>query len=229
MTFELSSASVATRDQARAFARSVRARAAEIDRAAAVPVELVRELATLDASDAMALVVAVEEVAVASAAVAAGVVAGNGGPVMGLSGLRGASAPEETPRAQLALAAIALGVGRAALESALAEVRQTSATPAEVEKPQWLVADVATELDAARLLTYKAASTMSDADIALARLLASAAAQRAVDAAVRVAGASALADGSALERLARDMRVLSVLLGSEERHRAIAAEGLLPR
>jgi len=115
------------------------------------------------------------------------------------------------------------------MESALAEVRQTAATPTAVEKPQWLVADVATDLDAARLLTYKAASTMTDADVAVARLLASAAAQRAVDAAVRVAGASALAEGSALERLSRDMRVLSVLLGTEENHRAIAAEGLLPR
>ena len=91
------------------------------------------------------------------------------------------------------------------------------------------MADVATDLEAARLLTYRAAGTKATADIALARLLASAAAQRAVDAAVRVAGASALAEGSALERLARDVRVLSVLLGTEERHRTIAAEGLLPR
>jgi hypothetical protein len=229
MTFELSSASVATREQARRFAQVVRAQAADIDRAAAVPAALARELAAFDARDALALVVLVEEIAVASAAVATGVVAGQGGQVIGLSGLRGASAPEDSSRAQLALAAIALGVGRAALESALVEVRQAPATPSQVEKPQWLVADVATDLDAARLLTYKAASTMTDADIAVARLLASAAGQRAVDAAVRVTGTTALAEGRALERLSRDMRVLSVLLGTEENHRAIAAEGLLPR
>jgi hypothetical protein len=228
MTFDLSSETVAAREQAAAFAQRVRSQAAEIDRASSVPPGLARELAAFDASDALAMVVMVEEIAVASAAVATSVVAGQSGAALGLSGLRGASVPENTPRAQLALAAMALGVGRAAMQSALADVRQT-ATPTEVEKPQWLVADVATDLDAARLLTYKAARSMTDADIALARLLASAAAQRAVDAAVRVAGPSALADGSVLERLSRDMRVLSVLLGTEEDCRAVAAEGLLPR
>ncbi len=229
MTFELSSESLAARERARTFAHTVSAQAAEIDRLAAVPAELSRGLAALGSGDPLATVVMVEEIAVASAAVAAGVVTGDNGHVLGLSGLRGARAPDDTPRTQLALAGIALGVGRAAVESALAEMRQSTATPTRVERPQWLVADVATDLDAARLLTYKAAATMTNADIALARLLASAAAQRAVDAAVRVAGAGALTDGSALERLARDVRVLSVLLGTEEDHRAIAAEALLPR
>jgi hypothetical protein len=228
MTFGLSSESVAARDQVRAFAQVVQARAAEIDRTSTVPAELARELTQLDVSDALTMVITVEEIAVASAAAAMAMVEDNDGGALGLSGLRGARAPEIGPRGQLALAAIALGVGRAAMESALADVRQ-AATPTAVEKPQWLVADVATDLDAARLLTYKAARTMTDADIAVARLLASAAAQRAVDAAVRVAGVSALADGSPLERLSRDVRVLSVLLGTEEDHRATAAAGLLPR
>jgi alkylation response protein AidB-like acyl-CoA dehydrogenase len=229
MTFELSSESLARRDRARAFADIVRPRAAEIDRLAALPAELSGELAAFASDDALTTVVMVEEIAVASAAVAVSQVAGPSGRVLGLSGLRGASALDDTPRAQLALAGIALGVGRAAAESALAEIRQSTGTAPAVEKPQWLMADVATDLDAARLLTYKAAGTMATGDIALARLLASAAAQRAVDAAVRVTGASALAEGSALERLARDVRVLSVLLGTEEDHRAVAAEALLPR
>jgi alkylation response protein AidB-like acyl-CoA dehydrogenase len=229
MTFELSSESLAVRDQARTFARTLRDRAAEIDRAAAVPADVSRELAAFGPADALTTVVMVEEIAVASAAVAAGVVAGAGAPGLGLSGLRGASEPEATTRSQLALAAIALGVGRAAVESALSDLRQSSATPSEVEKPQWLVADVATDLEAARLLTYRAAGTMSAADVALARVLASAAAQRAVDAAVRIAGSDALTEGSALERWSRDVRVLSVLLGTEEHHRAVAADGLLPR
>jgi alkylation response protein AidB-like acyl-CoA dehydrogenase len=233
MTFELSSESLAVRDRARTFAQTLRERAAEIDRAAAVPADVSRELAAFGPADALTTVVMVEEIAVASAAVAAGVVAGAGAPGLGLSGLRGASAPEATTRSQLALAAIALGVGRAAVESALSDLRQSSGTPAEAdkqnEKPQWLVADVATDLEAARLLTYRAAETMSAADVALARVLASAAAQRAVDTAVRIAGADALTEGSALDRWSRDVRVLSVLLGTEENHRAVAAEGLLPR
>ena len=229
MTFDLSSEALARRDQARAFADIVRPRAAEIDRLAAVPAELSNELTALDSDDALAAVVVVEEIAVASAAVAVSLIAGHGGRVLGLSGLRGAIALDDTPRAQLALAGIALGVGRAALESALAEIRLSTETALAVEKPQWLIADVATDLDAARLLTHKAAGTMATVDIARARLLASAAAQRAVDAAVRVTGAGAVAEGSTLERLARDVRVLSVLLGTEEDHRAAAAEALLPR
>jgi alkylation response protein AidB-like acyl-CoA dehydrogenase len=229
MTFELSSECLAARDQARTFAHTLRDRAGEIDRAAAVPADVSRQLTAFGSADALTTVVIVEEIAVASAAVAAGVVAGAGAPGLGLSGLRGAGAPEPTTRSQLGLAAIALGVGRAAVESALSDLRQSSAAPTEMEKPQWLVADVATDLEAARLLTYRAAGTMSAADIALARVLASAAAQRAVDAAIRIAGADALTEGSALDRWSRDVRVLSVLLGTEENHRAVAAEGLLPR
>ena len=228
MTFELSSESVIARDKARALAQVVMPQAAQIDRTASVPAELSGELAALTSNHPLVTVVMAEELAVASAAVAINVVAGNGSRTLGLSGLRGAIVPEDTPRVQLALAGVALGVGRAAVEAALAELRRSSGTPSDVEKPQWVVADVATDLDAARLLTYKAAGTMTNADIALARLLASAAAQRAVDAALRVAGVSAVAEGSALERLARDVRVLLVLLGTEENQRAIAAEGLLP-
>ena len=229
MTFELSAEYLATRDQARALVVTVLAQAAEIDRTSSVPAELSRQLTALVSDDRLAVVVAIEEIAVASAAAAVGVAAGESSRPLGLAGLRGASAPDDSPNAQLALAAVALGVGRAAIESALADLRQASAAPADVDKPQWVVADAATDLDAARLLTYQAAKTMSDVDIALARLLATGAAHRAVDAALRVAGASALADGRALERLSRDVRVLSVLLGTEENQRAIAAEGLLPR
>jgi alkylation response protein AidB-like acyl-CoA dehydrogenase len=229
MTFELSSEAAAARDRARGLAQLARARAAEIDRTAHVPADLADQVAAVAVEDALATVVSVEEIAVASAALAANIVAGAESGALGLTGLRGARQPDDTPRAQLALAATALGVGRAAVEATLADVRQATNASRAVDKPHWLVADVATDLDAARLLTYKAAGTMADADIALARLLASTAAQRAVDAAVRVAGVSALAEGSALERWSRDVRVLAVLLGTEERHRAIAAEGLLPR
>jgi hypothetical protein len=229
MTFELHAEALAARDAARALAQTVRPQADEIDRTAAVPAEFSRHIAALGSSDPLTAVVTAEEIAAASAAVAVGLVAGTERPALGLSGLRGAGAPDDTPRARLALAAVALGVGRAAMEAALADLRAAPTNPSGVEKPQWLVADVATDLDAARLLTYKAAATMADADIALARLLASAAAQRAVDAAVRIAGASALVAGSPLERLSRDVRVLSVLLGTEEHQRAIAAEALLPQ
>ena len=226
MTFELSAEALRARDQARALAEAIRPQASAIDRTAAIPAELARELATLGSTDPMATVVMVEEIASACAAAATGLLAGKAGKALGLTGLRGAFGPEDSPRTQLALAAVALGVGRAALEAALEGVRQPAAS--DVERPQWVVADVATDLDAARLLTYKAAGTMKRADVALARLQASAAAERAVDVAVRVVGSTALTTDSVIERLTRDVRVLSVLLGTEEDHRAVAAEALLP-
>jgi alkylation response protein AidB-like acyl-CoA dehydrogenase len=137
---------------------------------------------------------------------------------------------EGSPLAQAVLAAAALGIGRAATEAALTELRRSTATPgADVEKPHWVIADVATDLDAARLLTYKAALTSNASDSSMARLMAVAAAGRAVDAALRVIGPGALAEGHVIERLARDVRALSVLAGTEEDHRAAVADALFPR
>lgn len=227
MTFELSPQHAAIRDEARALARTINAE--EIERTATVPAEISRAASALAATDALAQAIVAEEIAAVSAAAAARLAAASGGRALALSGLRGGAELETSPRTHLVLSAVALGVGRAALDAALHELRRSTATAgADVEKPHWVVADVATEIDAARLLTYKAAVSTSDADIAMARLMASAAATRAVDAAVRVIGTAALVSGSVVERLARDVRALSVLSGTEEDQRAMAAEGLLP-
>ena len=243
MTFDLSPEQQTARARARAFAASLQPRAADIDREALVPPDVRDEAAAVAAGDELTTVVALEEIAAESAAVAVAVsafakapsdksadrAAGADATPLGLAGLRGAPTLEDSPAVQLALAAIAVGAGRKALEQSLEELRRSNATRgAAVEKPHWVVADVATELDAARLLTYKAARSKSDADIAIARLMASAAAERAAAAALRIAGAEALAPGSILERLSRDVRALALLLGTEERQRATAAEGLLP-
>jgi hypothetical protein len=231
MTFELSAEHLALRDRARAVAAVVKDAASEIDRTAAVSAEMIQEAAAVCGGDPLGLVVGVEELAAASAAVAicAARRPSSSAAPFGLAGLRGAAALDESPRSQLVLTATALGIARSAVERALDEIRQTGAVAgADVEKPHWVVADTATEVEAARLLTYKAARTASDADIALARLMASSAAQRAVDTALRVAGPKALQEGSVLERLSRDVRAVALVLGTEERQRAVAAEGLLP-
>ena len=102
----------------------------------------------------------------------------------------------------------------------------------ERQHVQQVLADVATEIDGARLLVYKAARTAAqgaEADIAMARLLASGAAARAIDTALRLAGPAGYAPGSPLERLARDIRAIVLVHGTEERQRATAADGLLPQ
>ena len=230
MTFEFSAEHTAVRDRARQFAQSLVARALDIDRTGEIPAELHTQAAGFASDDAFAAVVAAEEIATVSAAVAASVASSTRGQAVALSGLRGAAAPEPSSRGQLVLAAMALGIGRAAVEQALFELRQSTATPgAEVEKPHWVVADTATDVDAARLLTYKAAHTLADADVAVARLMAGAAAERAVNAALRVTGPDALAAGTLLERLSRDVRAVALIAGTEEQQRATAADALFPR
>lgn len=239
MTFELSASQEAVRGKARVFAaQRLAAHAQDIDRASAVPVEIAREaLALLEqCDDAGAQVAALEEIAVASGAVAVAAVAGLGehSHSSDLSGLRGATLPDNSPRAQLALAAVALGLGKAALDHALDEIRRATAHPQEGrERPHWVLADAATELEAARLMTRSAAQVLdrgdADSEVALARLMASAAARGAVAVALRIAGAEGYRDGSLLERLARDAHAISLLMGTEEQHRATAAEGLLPQ
>jgi hypothetical protein len=239
MTFDLSPEQLSARERARALAARVTPQAAEIDLRASVPDDIARDAAAVlddSARDPLATVLTIEALAAASAAVAMMAASGTGtqGDLLNLSGLRGAMALDDSPRAQLLLAAVALGLGQRALDNAISDLRAAADTRSgNGEKPHWVMADAATELDAARLLTYRAAQSGahsgSDSVIAMARLLASTAAQHAVDAALGIAGADGLREGSLLERLARDVRAVALVLGAEEQMRATAAEGLLPQ
>ena len=237
MTFELSTDDLAARDRARSFASDrVRPQAGDIDRTAVVPQELTAAATALvtDAGSALARAIVIEELATASGAVALNALPNGRGKDLGLPGLRGASLPTDTPGAQLSLAAVALGLGQAAINHALADLRQAQVGEGgTTEKPHWIVADAATDLEAARLLTRSAAQVMDSrqggkASIAIARLMASSAARTAVDVAVRIAGPQGYRDTSLLERLSRDVQTIGLLLGSEDDQRARAAEELLP-
>ena len=233
MTFELSQRHQAARDRARVFAREVVTPQADaIDRSGQIPAAILADAEVLPAaSDLVTVVVVVEELAAASAAAALAVALGVGVPAS-LAGLRGAPEPDRSPRAQVVLTAAALGVGRAALDQAIADLRESSAHPGGDEKPHWAVADAATELDAARLLTFKAAAAPAgerhDAEIAMARLLTASAARHAIDVALRLGGSRAFESGSLLDRLSRDARALALVGGGEEQLRGTAAAGILP-
>ncbi len=130
-----------------------------------------------------------------------------------------ASIPEPNRiRARLIAAAVALGVGRAAIEHALDWMKKSGVKPGPDEQaPHWAIADGATDVAAARLLTYGAAQMLDrgeNADAAIARAFdfAANAAERAVEAAVRVLGASGFTRGGILDRLSRDARTLQVIL-----------------
>ena len=132
---------------------------------------------------------------------------------------------------RVGIAAQSLGVGQAALHEAIAHAqrRQTFGRPiAKYQAVQWFVADMATELEAARLLTWKAAAaqdlgTLSGAEAAMAKLAASESAHRAADKAMQVLASAGYRRGSPVERLFRDIRASEIYQGTSEVQRMIIA------
>jgi hypothetical protein len=112
----------------------------------------------------------------------------------------------------LMAAAAAIGIGRAAIAHAREWMKSNDVKPGPDETvPHWAFADGATDVEAARLLTYSAAQMLdrgenADDAITRAHVFAANAAQRAVDAAIRVVGD--FSRGGVLERLSQDAKTL---------------------
>lgn len=135
-------------------------------------------------------------------------------------------------RIRTLLAAAALGMGKRALREALQTARTQKHRGAGGEQTvQGLLADSATELDAATMLTYKAATSQvpSLAEASMAKLAATEATQRAVARATQVVGVDSLRSGHVVERLAQDVRALELFAGRTEALREAVAEAALPR
>jgi len=135
-------------------------------------------------------------------------------------------------RVRVLLSAAGLGMGRRALHEALVAAHGRTGHGAGGEQTvQGLLADAATELDAAMLLTWKAAaaSTLSLADASMAKLAATEATQRAVARATQVVGADSFRKGHIIERLAQDVRTLELFAGRTEALREAVALETLPR
>jgi alkylation response protein AidB-like acyl-CoA dehydrogenase len=143
----------------------------------------------------------------------------------------GATTPSMT-RVRVLLAAAALGMGRRALHEALSVARGHTGRGAGGEQTvQGLLADSATDLDAARLLTWKAASsrTPSLAEASMAKLASTDATQRAVARATQVVGVDSFRAEHIVERLAQDVRALELFAGRTEALREAVALETLPR
>ena len=232
MTFDLSSYQAAAQARAREAAATFAALAGDIDASAQVPASALKAVAALglwEGQDRVAAMLMIEELAVASPAVAVrGALALDGAPA-DLAGLRGVPrVPAPEPRHYLVMAAVCLGIGRAALDEAIDVARMRNDRPAgePSDPPHWVLADAATEVAAARLLLQAAAA---DGGIPAPAVMvhAAAAAGRAVDAAVRIVGPDACRPGSGLERGARDARAAWLILGTEDDARRAAAAALL--
>ena len=136
---------------------------------------------------------------------------------------------------RVAIAAQALGVGQAALDAALAHAKHHEAFGqpiANYQAIQWMLADSATELDAARMLMLKAADARARVErttleAAMAKLAASEAAHRAADRAMQVLASQGSRRGSVVERLFRDVRATEIYQGTSEVQRMVIAEQIL--
>src|SRR5262249_13694685 len=132
---------------------------------------------------------------------------------------------------RVAIAAQALGVSQASLDEALAYAkrRHTFGQPiATYQAIQWMLADMATELDAARMLTWKAAAAKQtqeriSLEASMAKLYASEAAHRAADKSMQILASAGYRRGSRVERLFRDVRATEIYQGPSEVQRMIIA------
>ncbi len=129
----------------------------------------------------------------------------------------------------------AIGIGTAALEAATtyAKERQAFGKPiAEYQAMQWMLADSRTELDAARLLTLRAAwlkegHAAFTREASIAKLFASEAAVRVCNRAMQVHGGYGYIRQFPVERYLRDVRVTTIYEGTSEIQRMVIARDLI--
>lgn len=132
--------------------------------------------------------------------------------------------------------AAACGISARALQEAATYAdhrRQFGSALSEFQATKIALADMATELDASRLLVYRAAWTRDGGaarvtrESSMAKLFATEAAQRVVDRAVQIHGGLGVTRGSVVERLYREVRALRIYEGTSEIQRLVIAEQVL--
>jgi acyl-CoA dehydrogenase len=132
--------------------------------------------------------------------------------------------------------AAACGMARRALDEALRYAstrKQFGRLLGEHQLVQEKLADMVTELDAARLLVYRAAYARDTSEGRLtreaseAKLFATEAAGRIIDSAVQIHGGAGLVRGSVVERLYRDVRALRIYEGTSEIQKLVIAGQLM--
>jgi alkylation response protein AidB-like acyl-CoA dehydrogenase len=136
---------------------------------------------------------------------------------------------------RIGIAAQAAGTIAAALEASVRYARERRAFGVPIAEHQairFLLADMATDRDAARLLTLRAAALKEAGrpfgrEAAMAKLLASEAAQRAVSRAVQIHGGYGYVGDFPVERLFRDARVQTLYEGTSEIQRLVIARETL--
>ncbi len=136
---------------------------------------------------------------------------------------------------RVGIAAQALGIARAAHEEAVAYAKERRAFGqpiAQFQAIQFMLADMATEIDAARLLTWRAASLKDrgvrhTAESAMAKLFASEMAERVTSKALQVHGGYGYVKDYDVERHWRDSRITEIYEGTSEIQRLVISAAVL--
>ena len=138
---------------------------------------------------------------------------------------------------RITIAAQAVGIAQAALDLAVGHARERQAFGQPIGRHGQVaarLADCATEVDAARLLTYRAAALRDagkphTAEGAKAKLFASGVARRATDSAIQVLGGYGYTRDYPAERYYRDAKVTEIYEGTSEIQRLVIARELLAK
>lgn len=136
---------------------------------------------------------------------------------------------------RIGISAMAVGIARASLEAALkrAKEREQFERPiAEFQAIQWMLSDMATEIDAARLLTWRAADLKNRGlrftkESSMAKLFSSGMAERCTTKAIQVHGGYGYIREYPVERYYRDARICEIAEGTSEIQRLVIAREIL--
>jgi butyryl-CoA dehydrogenase len=136
---------------------------------------------------------------------------------------------------RIGIAAQALGIAQAALDASVAYAKervQFGKPIAALQAIQWMIADMATEIDAARLLVYRAASCVDNerpysTEGAMAKLFASETATRVAGKAIQIHGGYGYTESYPVERNWRDAKITEIYEGTSEVQRMVIARSYL--
>ncbi len=150
------------------------------------------------------------------------------GNLIGREGQGFSIALESVDTCRVCVAAQAVGIAQAAYDAAVSYAKERKQFGVEIARHQgiqFMIADMAVDLDAARLLTYRAAwqiqatGRTSAKEPAMAKLFASEAAHRICHKAVQIHGGYGYTREFAVERLYRDQRITEIYEGTSEMQR----------
>jgi len=136
---------------------------------------------------------------------------------------------------RIGVAAQALGIAQGALDAAIAYAKervQFGKPIGTLQAIQWMLADMATEIDAARLLVYRAAWYEDNGlpygiASSMAKLFASETATRVAGKAIQIHGGYGYTESYPVERAYRDAKVTELYEGTSEVQRMVIAGSLL--